>query len=194
MDEANNRQLAVAGRGPTSSMSGEDGTDKPVKSRGARATLTDDEELQRKRLFDVINAMPHEDRGSLYQSRTNNDIITTVISLEPQDDAERMLIYQMIPCHRRAMEALQKAGKGDLPFAIEEEYLKRAERLIALYTKQLAALGKYRSKGQQKVTVEHVQVHSGGQAIVGNVNAGSRAIGSRAANAGQQIEGRDDES
>jgi hypothetical protein len=29
---------------------------------------------------------------------------------------------------------------------------------------------RHRGKGQQKVTVEHVHVHSGGQAIVGNVN------------------------
>jgi hypothetical protein len=29
---------------------------------------------------------------------------------------------------------------------------------------------RYRGKGEQKVTVEHVHVHAGGQAIVGNVN------------------------
>ena len=34
----------------------------------------------------------------------------------------------------------------------------------------LDALNRHRGKGQQKVTVEHVHVHSGGQAIVGNVN------------------------
>ena len=31
------------------------------------------------------------------------------------------------------------------------------------------ALNKHRGKGQQKVTVEHVHVHSGGQAVVGMV-------------------------
>ena len=33
----------------------------------------------------------------------------------------------------------------------------------------LEALNRHRGKGQQKVTVEHVHVHSGGQAIVGMV-------------------------
>jgi hypothetical protein len=33
----------------------------------------------------------------------------------------------------------------------------------------LDALNRHRGKGQQKVTVEHVHVHSGGQAIVGTV-------------------------
>jgi len=36
----------------------------------------------------------------------------------------------------------------------------------------LEALNKHRGKGQQKVTVEHVHVHQGGQAIVGHVAQG----------------------
>jgi hypothetical protein len=33
----------------------------------------------------------------------------------------------------------------------------------------LDALNRHRGKGQQKVTVEHVHVHAGGQAVVGTV-------------------------
>lgn len=33
----------------------------------------------------------------------------------------------------------------------------------------LEALNRHRGKGQQKISVEHVHVHSGGQAIVGHV-------------------------
>jgi hypothetical protein len=40
-----------------------------------------------------------------------------------------------------------------------------------VFREQLQALQRYRGKGQQKVTVEHVHVHAGGQAIVGNVEA-----------------------
>ena len=36
----------------------------------------------------------------------------------------------------------------------------------------LEALNRHRGKGQQKVTVEHVHVHSGAQAIVGTVEGG----------------------
>ena len=35
----------------------------------------------------------------------------------------------------------------------------------------MSALKEYRSKGEQKMTVQHVHVAEGGQAIVGNVNA-----------------------
>src|SRR3984893_14892064 len=42
-------------------------------------------------------------------------------------------------------------------------------KLSRTYAVLLDALNRYRGKGQQKVTVEHVHVHSGGQAVVGMV-------------------------
>ena len=45
---------------------------------------------------------------------------------------------------------------------------------MALYAKQLDTLNKHRGKGQQKVTVEYVNVAAGGQAIVGNINTVDR--------------------
>ena len=37
----------------------------------------------------------------------------------------------------------------------------------------MEALKRYRTSGQQKVTVEHVTVNAGGQAIVGAVQGGA---------------------
>ena len=45
----------------------------------------------------------------------------------------------------------------------------QANKLSRTYATLLEALNRHRGKGQQKVTVEHVHVHEGGQAIVGNV-------------------------
>jgi hypothetical protein len=44
---------------------------------------------------------------------------------------------------------------------------------------QVEALKNYRSKGEQKMTVQHVHVAEGGQAIVGNVNAPPEGVGAR---------------
>jgi hypothetical protein len=41
---------------------------------------------------------------------------------------------------------------------------------LRTFTAQVEALQRYRGKGQQKVTVEHVNVNAGGQAIVGAVH------------------------
>ena len=42
-------------------------------------------------------------------------------------------------------------------------------KLTRTYTSQMEALKRYRTGGEQKVTVQHVTVGEGGQAIVGNV-------------------------
>ena len=46
-----------------------------------------------------------------------------------------------------------------------------AVKLLRTFALQIEALQRYRGKGQQKVTVEHVHVNAGGQAIVGAVHA-----------------------
>jgi hypothetical protein len=51
--------------------------------------------------------------------------------------------------------------------ACRRDNLSQANKLSRTYATLLEALSRYRGKGQQKVTVEHVHVHSGGQAVVG---------------------------
>jgi hypothetical protein len=95
-------------------------------------------------------------------------------SLAPADGAEGMLALQMVGTHDAALECLRRAALPRLTFAGRDMEFKHAHKLMSLYTQQLAALNKHRGKGQQKVTVEHVNVAAGGQAIVGNVET-SRA-------------------
>jgi len=45
-------------------------------------------------------------------------------------------------------------------------------KLARTFATQMEALKRYRTSGQQKVTVEHVTVNAGGQAIVGAVETG----------------------
>jgi hypothetical protein len=47
--------------------------------------------------------------------------------------------------------------------------LSQANKLSRTYAALLDALNRHRGKGQQKVTVEHVHVHAGGQAVVGTI-------------------------
>jgi hypothetical protein len=50
-------------------------------------------------------------------------------------------------------------------------------KLTRTFAAQVSALKEYRSKGEQKMTVQHVHVAEGGQAIVGNVNARPEGVG-----------------
>jgi hypothetical protein len=47
-------------------------------------------------------------------------------------------------------------------------------KLTRTFATQMEALKRYRTGGEQKVTVQHVSVSEGGQAIVGNVTQAAR--------------------
>lgn len=95
-------------------------------------------------------------------------------SLKPVDGAEGMLAQQMVGTHFASLECLRRAALPNQTFEGRDQALKHASKLMSLYARQLETLNKHRGKGQQKVTVEHVNVEKGGQAIVGNVEAGGR--------------------
>jgi len=102
----------------------------------------------------------------------NNQMMTVMIGMmavEPKDELEGMLAAQMVSIHNAAMECMRRAMIPNQSFEGRNSNLNQATKLTRTYTAQMEALKRYRSKGEQKVTVEHVHVHDGGQAIVGNV-------------------------
>ncbi|WP_334062886.1 hypothetical protein [Limimaricola cinnabarinus] len=107
---------------------------------------------------------------SLSKSERNARLLRAVElyeGLEPEGAAEGMLAAQMVGTHTAALECLRRAASLGQNDRTRDSNLKNAQKLMTLYAQQMAALNKHRGRGQQKVTVEHVHVHSGGQAIVG---------------------------
>ena len=92
--------------------------------------------------------------------------------MAPQNATEAMLAIQMIAANEAALLFLKRATAEGQAFEGCDANLLRATRLMRVFIEQLAAMQKLKGKaGQQKVTVEHVHVHKGGQAIVGAVAA-----------------------
>ncbi len=91
--------------------------------------------------------------------------------LKPQNGVEGMLAAQMVATHSAAMECLRRAMMSGQTFEGRDQALKHGNKLMQTFARQLEVLDKHRGKGQQKITVEHVTVEAGGQAIVGNVTA-----------------------
>lgn len=89
----------------------------------------------------------------------------------PRDECEGMIAAQLIACHNAAMECYRRAMLPDQTSERRQDNLNQASKLSRTHATLLEALNRHRGKGQQKVTVEHVHVHEGGQAIVGNVEA-----------------------
>ena len=91
-------------------------------------------------------------------------------AFKPADEIEGMLAAQAIAMHHASMECSRRAMVPEQPFEIAQGFRKAAANASRTFTELLSALDRRRGKGgQQRVTVEHVHVHSGGQAIVGAV-------------------------
>ena len=107
---------------------------------------------------------------------TNFDSLVMATSLlgeiKPETAIEGMLAVQLVGVHQAATMFLARANMEGQTVEGTDVNVLRATRLMRLFNEQLEAMAKLKGKaGQQKVTVEHVHVHGGGQAIVGAVSA-----------------------
>ncbi len=98
-------------------------------------------------------------------------VLSGMVGIGPRDETEGMLSAQMVAVHIAAMECFRRAAIPGQTLVGRDSALRHAAKLTRTYTAQMEALNRYRGKGQQKMTVEHVHVHDGGQAIVGTVNS-----------------------
>ena len=101
-----------------------------------------------------------------------NHAMAILQGIKPQDEIEGMLAVQMIGVHNMAMEAMRLVMISDQYPESKQSNTNRATKLLRTFAAQMEALKKYRTGGQQKMIVEHVHVHQGGQAIVGSVTQG----------------------
>jgi hypothetical protein len=113
----------------------------------------------------VKNSDPEEIR------RQRHAAVDALIGMAPRDEFEGMIAAQLIACHNASLECYWRAMIGEQTFEGRRENLNQASKLSRTYTTLLESLNRHRGKGAQKVTVEHVHVHEGGQAIVGNVES-----------------------
>jgi hypothetical protein len=101
--------------------------------------------------------------------RQRRAAVDALIGIKPNDELEGMIAGQLVACHNASMECYRRAMIPEQTFEGRRENLNQANKLSRTYAALLEALNRHRGKGQQKVTVEHVHVHEGGRAIVGNV-------------------------
>lgn len=93
---------------------------------------------------------------------------TMMSSMLTGNGLETILASQMVAVHNLQMKAATYAKHLEQSANVNP-YINMVTKLSNTFIQQAQLLHKLQGKGQQKVTVEHVNVHKGGQAIVGNV-------------------------
>ena len=107
-----------------------------------------------------------------------NFMFAVIKGIEPRDQIEAMLAAQMAAVHMASMTFARRLANVDT-IPQQDSAQNAFNKLARTFAALVEALKRYRSGGEQKMTVQHVHVAEGGQAIVGNVNAPAEGVGAR---------------
>lgn len=110
-----------------------------------------------------------------------NAAMAVMHRLQPRDEIAAMLISQMVVVNFASMLMARRFNHTE-NITQQNSASNAVNKLMRTYTAQMEALARYRKKGEQKMTVEHVHVHEGGQAMVGAFHQG----GGRHSKTGEQ--------
>ena len=123
-------------------------------------------------LTGLLTQLANASGGEVDEQRLNF-MLSVVKGIKPRDQIETMLAAQMAAVHTATMKFSRSLD--------EAKYLEHRDsadrtfnKLARTFVTQMEALKRYRTGGEQTVTVQHVNVSEGGQAIVGNVTQGQR--------------------
>lgn len=105
--------------------------------------------------------------------RQRNIALRLLVELAPQNALERLLIQQLVASDMAASVCLGIGTFKENNSDYRRKYMNLACQFMSVQTRQIEALAKLRTGGRQHVTVEHVTVEAGGQAIVGAVTQGT---------------------
>ncbi len=113
-----------------------------------------------------------------------NAALAVIDGVRPTDEVEAMLAAHMALTNIALLELVARTRGAIAGHLYQGSGLKRLDvlgnlttKFLRTFTMQVEALARKRRKGEQTVTVKHVHVHAGGQAVVGNVtHRGGRGV------------------
>ena len=101
-----------------------------------------------------------------------NAALQLLVELKPQNSLERLLLAQLISCDKAASQCLSIGFNETNNPEAKRKYLGLGVQFQNVLIRQVEAISKLRSGGNQVVRVEHVHVEAGAQALIGNLTRG----------------------
>ncbi len=99
-----------------------------------------------------------------------------MLSLGVGSGLQSMLAAQMLSIHELQQRSMTFANASD-SLGLKTYYTNTAVKLANCFVQQANILAKLQGVGGQKIIVERVDVHQGGQAVVGNIQGSMGNIG-----------------
>ena len=150
------------------------GLDHPIQSIGYALLM----EALGTSAYDFVHGLLNQLAGASSRSdqideNELNFMLSVIKDIKPRDQLEAMLAAQMAAMHMATMRLVRRLALAET--ILEHDSIgSMLNKLARTYTTQMETLKRYRTGGEQKVTVQHVSVGDGGQAIVGNVTQTGR--------------------
>ena len=110
-------------------------------------------------------------KGEDADAQAINFALAVIAGIEPKDELETLLGLQMAAVHMATMTFTRRLAHVET-IAQQDSAERALNRLMRTYVAQMEALKRYRTGGEQRVVVQHIDIREGGQAIVGNVDRG----------------------
>jgi hypothetical protein len=122
-------------------------------------------------LTQCLRALSDIESGDNETNDQRSFMLAVIHEMAPKDPIERMLAVQMAATHMATIRTANSLAHSNT-LEMREINGNGFNKLARTFTAQMEALRKHRNGGKQTVTVQHVNVEDGGQAIVGNVAQG----------------------
>ncbi len=140
------------------------------------ALCTDDTLVLSGAVNSAASCNPYEGEDA---DRQRNLALRLLVELAPKNAVERLLIQQLIAADMAASACLAIGTYKSNDVNHRRKSMNLACQFMSVQARQIELLNKLRTGGRQHVTVEHVTVEAGGQAIVGNVQGGGGGVNGR---------------
>jgi hypothetical protein len=137
-----------------------------------------DEDVACKLLMEALGTTDHDfssgiirqlfEAGDKLDEVKFNFLLAVIKDGKPNDQFEAMLFAQMAVLHVSIMKFGRRFDQPEYP-TLQDGAAGALAKLMRTFAAQLEAFKRYRGGGEQKITVQHVSVNDGGQAIVGNI-------------------------
>ena len=168
--------------------------DLPLVGAGGELSLTKEQEIETPALINTVdkpdNITAEASRDRL-QLTVGVDCVGMALdaseTIQAKNSLEKMLAHQLAAAHKLAMTFSKIAlsclnqpdhkvyGQEGMHVVEGARAANTSAKLMDVYQKGLLSLSKVRSGGQQTLTVQHVNVTDGGQAVVtGGIKAGAK--------------------
>lgn len=140
----------------------------------------------------AVNTLKNAKTANLEASNDRIDLLTgnryniaamgldAAESIQADNSLEKMLAHQMAMCHQTAFKLMDQAlewqekaypsNRNPQQATVEQVRLMNCSvRLMETFQKGMLTLQKIRTGGNQTMTVQHVHIESGGQAVIGSL-------------------------